>query len=149
MPFEDEEKTAFITDRGTYCYKVMPFGLKNVGATYQRLVKKVFAEQLGRNMEAYVDDMLVKSKTMLQHIVDLRKTFATLRKYGMRPNPTKCAFDISSEKFLGFIVSHRGIKANPKKHPSYTGALTSKDNKESSISSQKSSSPQSFHLEDG
>ena len=79
MTKEDEEKTSFIIDRETYCYKVMPFGLKNAGATYQRMVNKVFVEQLGRNMEAYVDDMMVKSMNMARHFDDLQETFATLR----------------------------------------------------------------------
>ena len=115
MAEEDEEKTAFVTNRAIYCYKVMPFGLKNAGATYQRLINKIFAKQLGRNMEAYVDDMLVKSRTISQHIIDLEETFSTLRAHGMRLNPTKCAFGVSSGKFLGFIISQRGIEANPEK----------------------------------
>ena len=75
---EDEEKTAFITNRGLYCYRVMPFGLKNVGATYQRLVNKIFKEQIGYNMEVYVDDMLVKSRSSVNHIADLEETFSAL-----------------------------------------------------------------------
>ena len=71
----DQEKTAFITSQGLYCYKAMSFGLKNVGATYQRLVNKMFNKQIGRNMEVYVDDMLVKSKKELAHLDDLRETF--------------------------------------------------------------------------
>ena len=80
MAKEDQEMTTFIMDHGLYCYKVMPFGLKNAGGTYQRLVNKVFSNQIGRNMEAYVDNMLVKSKSMSQHIADLEETFSTLRK---------------------------------------------------------------------
>ena len=83
----------------------MPFGLKNAEATYQRLVNKIFVSQLERNMEAYVDDMLVKSKTISQHIADLEETFFTLREHGMRLNLTKCAFKVNSGKFLGFIIS--------------------------------------------
>ena len=81
MVEEDYEKTAFITSEGLYCYKIMPFGLKNAGATYQRLVNKMFSKQIGRNMEAYVDDMLVKSKEELTHLDDLKETFATLKRY--------------------------------------------------------------------
>ena len=77
MVEEDQEKTAFITSQGLYCYKVMPFKLKNAGATYQRLVNKIFNRQIGRNMEVYVDDMLVKSKEELAHLDDLKETFAT------------------------------------------------------------------------
>jgi ribonuclease HI len=112
---QDREKTAFITDRGLYCYKVMPFGLKNAGATYQRLVNKMFQAQIGRNMEVYVDDMLVKSKESRDHIRDLHEAFATLKQYGMKLNPSKCAFGVSSGKFLGYMVSSRGIEANPEK----------------------------------
>ena len=116
MAREDEDKTSFITDQGTYCYKVMPFGLKNVGATYQRLVNSVFKEQIGRNVEVYVDDLIVKSKDPEDHIKDLEETFYTLRRYGMRLNPTKCAFGIKSGKVLGYMVTARGIEANPEKN---------------------------------
>ena len=105
MAKEDQEKIAFITSQGLYCYKVMPFGLKNAGATYQRLVNKMFSKQIGRNMEVYVDDMLVKSKEELTHLEDLKETFATLRQYRMKLNPSKCAFGVASGKFLGFMVS--------------------------------------------
>ena len=89
MAKEDQEKTAFITSQGLYYYKVMPFGLKNVGATYQRLVNKMFSQQIGRNMEIYVDDMLVKSKKELAHLDDLKETFTTFKAHRMRLNPTK------------------------------------------------------------
>ena len=79
MAKEDQEKTAFVTSQGLYCYKVMPFGLKNAGATYQRLVNKMFNKQIGRNMEVYVDDMLIKSKEELAHLDDFKETFATLK----------------------------------------------------------------------
>ena len=81
MAKEDQEKTAFITSQDLYCYKVMPFGLKNAGATYQRLVNKMFSKQIGRNMEVYVNDMLLKSKEELAHLDDLKETFATLKQY--------------------------------------------------------------------
>ena len=81
MDEEDQEKTAFTTSQGLYCYKAMPFGLKNAGATYQRLVNKMFNKQIGRNMKVYVDDMLVKSKVELAHLDDLRETFTTLKQY--------------------------------------------------------------------
>ena len=111
----DQEKTAFITSRGPFCYKVMPFGLKNAGATYQRLVNKMFHDQIGRNMEVYVDDMLVKNKKDEDHLTNLKETFQRLRRYNMKLNPTKCVFGVSSGKFLGFMVSQRGIEANPDK----------------------------------
>ena len=112
---EDQEKTAFITSQGLYCYKVMPFRLKNAGATYQRLVNKMFNKQIGKNMELYVDDMLVKSKEELAHLDNLRETFATLKHYQMKLNLSKCVFGVASSKFLGFMVSQKGIEANPKK----------------------------------
>jgi hypothetical protein len=111
----DQEKTAFITDRGLYCYKMISFGLKNAGATYQRLVNKMFRDQIGRNMEVYVNDTLVKSARALSHILDLDETFKTLRYHKMKMNPAKCAFGVSSGKFLGFMVSQRVIEANPEK----------------------------------
>ena len=101
--------------QGPYCYKVLPFGLKNVGATYQILINKMFNKQIGRNMEVYVDDMLVKSKEELAHLDDLRETFATLKQYQMKLNPSKCVFGVASSKFLGFMVSQRGIEANSEK----------------------------------
>jgi hypothetical protein len=93
----------------------MPFGLKNAGATYQRLVNAMFKNQIGRNVEVYVDDMLVKSLKSEDHLSDLEETFDVLRRYRMKLNPAKCAFGVSSGKFLGFMVSHRGIEANPEK----------------------------------
>ena len=93
----------------------MAFGLKNVGATYQRLVNKMFNQQIGRNMEVYVDDMLVKSKEELTHLDDLKEMFATLKKYQMQLNPGKCVFGVALGKFLGFMVSQRGIEANSEK----------------------------------
>ena len=83
----------------------MPFGLKNAGPTYQKLVNKMFSKQIGRNMEVYVDDMLVKSKEELTHLDNLRETFATLKQYQMKLNPGKCVFGVASGKFLGFMVS--------------------------------------------
>ncbi|XP_059669890.1 uncharacterized protein LOC132315551 [Cornus florida] len=115
MHTPDRDKTSFITDRGLYCYKVMPFGLKNAGATYQRLVNLMFKDQIRRNMEVYVDDMLVKSLKAQDHLVDLQETFQVLRKHQMKLNPSKCAFGVSSGKFLGYMVSRRGIEANPEK----------------------------------
>nr|XP_023915020.1 uncharacterized protein LOC112026560 [Quercus suber] len=115
MADEDQDKTAFITSQGLYCYKVMPFGLKNAGATYQRLVNRMFVKQIGRNVEVYIDNMLVKSKEELEHLDDLKETFDTLKQYQMKLNPRKCVFGVASEKFLGFMVSQRGIEANPEK----------------------------------
>ena len=102
---EDQEKTALIISQGLYCYNVMPFGLKNAGATYQRLVNKMFSNQIRRTMEVYMDVMLVKSKEELTHLDDLKETFTILKQYQMKLNPSKCAFGVASRKFLGFMVS--------------------------------------------
>ena len=111
----DEEQTAFITDRGLYCYKVMPFRLKNAGATYQKLVNKIFADLLGTSIEIYIDDMLVKSAAAQDHVTFMDQAFSILRQTNMMLNPSKCAFAVRAEKFLGFMVSQRGIEANSKK----------------------------------
>ena len=83
----------------------MPFGLKNVGATYQRLINKMFVRQIGLNVEVYVDDMLEKSKEEDHHLNDLRETFETLCLYRVKLNPSKCMFGVLSGKFLSFMVS--------------------------------------------
>ncbi|XP_077228555.1 uncharacterized protein LOC143861525 [Tasmannia lanceolata] len=100
----DIPKPSFITDQGTYCYQVMPFGLKNAGATHLRLVNKLFRNQIGRNMEVYVDDMLVKSKKVSDHISDLKETFQVLREHNMKLNPAKSTFRVAAGKFLGFML---------------------------------------------
>ncbi|RVX16968.1 Retrovirus-related Pol polyprotein from transposon 17.6 [Vitis vinifera] len=109
----DEEKTAFITPHGLYCYKVMPFELKNAGTTYQRLMTKIFKPLVGCTMEVYIDDILVKIKTREEHTLHLQEVFHLLRKYGMKLNPSKCAFGESADKFLGFMVNQRGIEVSP------------------------------------
>ena len=112
MDPDDQENTSFVTGQGTYCYRVMPFGLKNAGATYQRLVNRMFQKQIGASMEVYIDDMLVKSTTTELHITHLSEAFQILREYNMKLNPAKCSFGVSSGKILGFIVNNRGIEAN-------------------------------------
>ena len=94
---------------------MMPFGLKNAGATYQRLMNKMFTHQIGRNVQVYVDDMLVKSLCENNHLDDFQETFDTLRSYNMKLNPSKCVFGIIAGKFLGFTVSQRGIEVNLEK----------------------------------
>ena len=91
----------------------MPLGLKNAGATYQRLVTKMFRPLLGKTMEMYIDDMLVKSEEHPDHTTHLQQAFELLRAYGMKLNPTKCPFRVSASRFLGFMMTHRGIEANP------------------------------------
>ncbi|XP_019051451.1 PREDICTED: uncharacterized protein LOC109113947 [Nelumbo nucifera] len=105
MHHNDKENTSFITEHNTYCYKVMLFGLKNAGATYQRLVNKILKEHMGRNIKAYVEDMVVKSLRANWYTSNLGETFRVLRKYNMKLNPTKCAFEVTSGKFLGFVVT--------------------------------------------
>jgi hypothetical protein len=111
----DIPKTAFITPFGTFCHLRMPFGLRNAGATFAKLVYKVFYKQLGQNVEAYVDDIVVKSHKAFDHASDLQETFDNLRAAGMKLNPEKCIFGIRAGKLLGFHVSERGIEVNPEK----------------------------------
>src|SRR6266536_2467791 len=115
MTKEDEEKTSFITPCGTYCFIRMPFGLKSVGSMFARVVQIGFEPQLHRNMEAYMDDIVVKTKDKATLMQDLEETFTNLRKINLKLNPEKCVFGVPSGKLLGFFVSHRGIDANPDK----------------------------------
>jgi Reverse transcriptase (RNA-dependent DNA polymerase) len=126
----DEHKTTFVTDQGLYYYKVMPFGLKNIWATYQRMVNKVFHKQLGRNMKAYIDDMVVKIPSAVDHLVDLEEAFSVMMTMNMKLNPTKSLFRLSGEKFFGFIVSERGIEIHPSKCQAITNIQPSKIAKE-------------------
>ena len=109
----DQEKTAFITPIGNYHYKVMPFSLKNAGSTYQRMMTKMFKPQLGKNVEVYIDDMVVKSKLVSEHVMDFISIFEILREHKLRLNASKCSFGVGSGKFLGYMVTHRGIEINP------------------------------------
>ena len=113
LAVDDQEKIAFVTPIENYHYKVMPFGLKNVGATYQRMMTSMFEPQLGKNIDIYIDDMVVKSKVESDHVNDLRNIFDILRRYKLRLNASKCSFGVGSRKFLGYMVTHRGIKVNP------------------------------------
>ena len=94
---------------------MMPFGLKNAGATYQRLMNKMFTHQIGRNVQVYVNDMLVKSLHENNHLDNLQETFDTLRSYNMKLNPSKCVFRVTVGKFLGFMVSQKCIDVNSEK----------------------------------
>ncbi|GJW68750.1 reverse transcriptase domain-containing protein [Tanacetum coccineum] len=115
MAKKDEENTSFHTDEGVFCYTKMPFGLKNAGATYQILVDTIFKGQIGRNLEAYADDMVIKSKTEPKMITDVEETLLTLKKVNMKLNPKKCSFRMVEGKFLGYIVTSKGIRANLEK----------------------------------
>jgi hypothetical protein len=111
----DQLATPFFTPFGTYCYITMPFGLKNVGATYQRCMLRVFGDLIRRTVEAYVDDIVVKTRTANDLVADLDATFRCLKKKNIKLNPEKCVFGVPRGMLLGFIVSERGMEANPEK----------------------------------
>ena len=113
LVLDDQEKTAFVTPIGNYHYKVMPFGLKNVGSTYQRMMTIMFKPQLGRSIEVYIIDIVVKSRVVSEHVGDLMKIFEILRKHKLSLNASKCSFGVGSGKFLGYMVTHKGIEVNP------------------------------------
>ena len=115
MKESDQLATSFITPFGMYCYVTMPFGLRNARAIYQRCMLHVFGDHLGRNVEAYVDDIVVKSRKADNLVVDLRITFDCLRAKGVKLNPEKCVFGVPRGMLLGFIVSQWGIEPNPEK----------------------------------
>ncbi|GJW21126.1 reverse transcriptase domain-containing protein [Tanacetum coccineum] len=115
MAKEDEEKIAFITSQGIFCYTKMPFGLRNAGATYQRLVDKAFHKQIGKNLEVYVDDLVIKIRTKDEIVRDIEETFKTLRKINMKLNPKKCTFGVEEGMFLGYKVNSKGLKVCPNK----------------------------------
>ena len=108
----DQEKTIFVTLTGNYHYQVMLFGLKNAGSTYQRMMTRIFESQLGKSIEVYINDMVVKSKVESEHVGDLGDIFEILRKHKLRLNASKCSFGMGSDKFLGYMVTHHGIKVN-------------------------------------
>ena len=113
LALDDQEKTSFVTLIRNYHYKVMPFGLKNTGFTYQRMMTKMFESQMDKNIEVYIDDMMVKSKIVFKHIGDLADIFKILRGHKLRLNASKCSFGVGLGKFLGYMVTHRGIEVNP------------------------------------
>src|ERR1043165_6811720 len=115
MAPEDMENTTFVTQWGTFCYKVMPFGLKNAGATYQRAMVTLFHDMIHHEIEVYVDDMIARSQTEEEHLDHLQKLFDRLKKYRLRLNPNKCTFGVRSGKLLGFVVSGKGIEVDPAK----------------------------------
>jgi hypothetical protein len=115
MKKEDEPKTSFITPSGTYCYLRMLEGLKNAGGSFSRMTTKVLHSQMSRNVLTYVDDIIVKSMKQENHITDLQETFANFRQAGLKLNPEKCVFGVKKGKFLGCLVSTKGIEANQSK----------------------------------
>nr|GEV10753.1 reverse transcriptase domain-containing protein [Tanacetum cinerariifolium] len=112
---QDEEKTVFHTSHGVNCYTKIPFGLKNARATYQRLVDKAFDRQVGRNLEIYMDDLVIKSHTETELLWDIEEKFCTLRKINMKLNPKKCTFGAAEGMFLGYMINPEGIKPWPDK----------------------------------
>ena len=113
LALDNQENIAFVTPTRNYHYKVMSFGLKNVGSTYQRMMTKMFEPQLCKSIKVYIDDMVVKSKIVSEYVGDLRNIFEILRKYKLHLNASKCSFGVGSGKFLGYMVTHRGIEVNP------------------------------------
>ena len=101
-----------MTPIGNYHYKVMPFGLKNEGSSYQRMMTRMFEPQLSKSIEVYIDDMVVKSKVVSEHVGDLGAIFNILREHKLRLNASKCSFGVKFGKFLGYMVTHRGIEVS-------------------------------------
>jgi hypothetical protein len=115
MKESDQLATSFITPFGMFCYVTMPFGLWNAGATYQRCMRHVFGDHIGQTVEAYVDDIVVKTRKADDLVDDLSIAFGCLRASGVKLNPEKCVFGVPRGMLLGYIVSQRGIEANPEK----------------------------------
>ena len=113
LALDDQEKTVFVTPIGNYYYKVMPFSLKNAGSIYQRMMIRMFELQLVKSIEVYINDMVVKSQVVFEHVRDLGDIFEMLRKHKLRLNASKCSFGLGSAKFLGYMVTHKGIEVNP------------------------------------
>ena len=103
----NNEKIAFVTPHGLYCYKVMSFGLKNAGAIFQMLMTKIFKPLISHTVEVYIDDIVVKIKTRSEHTQHLEETFHLMKMYNMKLNPAKCAFGVNAGKFMGFMVTQR------------------------------------------
>ena len=115
MKESDQAATAFITPYGPFRFNTMPFGLKNASTTYQRMIQSCLEKQISKTIEAYVDDVVIKTRHVESLIDNPRLTFDSLRTYDIKLNPEKCVFGIPAGKLLGFIVSNRGIEANPAK----------------------------------
>ena len=113
LALDDQEKTVFVIPIGNYHYKVMHFWLKNAGSTYQKMMTRMFEPQLDKNIEVYIDDMVVKSKVSFGHVGDLGNIFEILGKHELRLNASKCSFGVGSGKFFGYMVTHQGIEVNP------------------------------------
>ena len=110
---KDQEKIAFISPDANYHYTMMAFGLKNAGTTYQQMIMRMFRDTIRRIVEVYIDNMVVKSKRKACHIEDLQGVFGVLRQHKLRVNMDKCAFGVVAGKFLGYLITNRGIEVNP------------------------------------
>ena len=146
MKEEDQEKTSFVTSQRLFFYKVMRFGLKNAGATYQRLMNKMFAHQLRRNVQVYVDDMLVKSVRENDHLNDLQETFNTLRSYNMKLNPSKCVFGVTNREILGLHGVPKRYRGQPGESASHIKARTPEYSESSAKLERKSCGLKQVHL---
>jgi len=127
---EDKEKTTFVTSWGTFCYKVMSFGLKNTSVTYQIAMITLFHDMMHREVKVYVDDILAKSKKEKDHERVLRRLFERLWKYQLKLNLAKCLFKVKIGKPIGFVVSGRGIEVDPDKSKAIQEMLAPKTEKE-------------------
>jgi hypothetical protein len=112
LKFKDADKTTFITPHGVYCYMTMPFSMKNAGATYQRCMQACLKEQIGRNVEVYVDDIVIKTSKEGNFLDDVHETFANLDRYSIKLNPKKFSFGVPTGQLLGYLISESGIKGN-------------------------------------
>ena len=112
LALDDQKKTVFVTPTGNYHYNVIPFGLKNAGSTYQMMMTRMFEPQLGKSTEVYIGDMVVKIKVVSKYMGNLENIFEILRRHKLRLNASKCSFGVGSGKFLGYMVTHRGIEVN-------------------------------------
>ena len=146
MKQSDQLATSFITPFGMYYYVTMPFGLRNAGATYQRCMLHVFGDHLGRSVEAYVDDIVVKSRKADDLVADLRIAFDCLQAKGVKLNPEKCVFGVPRGMLLGFVVSQRGIEPNPDKVSAITRMGPIRDLKGGTEGHGMPSVPQPIHL---
>ena len=100
-----EDKTTITTDRGIYCYKMMPFELKNAGSTFQRMVNRIFKDLIGHTIEVYINDILVKSLRRTNHVQNLSEAFYLLQEYKVKLKLEKCTFGVASGKFLGYLIT--------------------------------------------
>ena len=130
MAPEDMKKTTFIIEWGTYCYSVMPFGLKNVGTTYQRAATTLFHDIMHKDVEVYIDDMIVRSRGRANHLVALERFFERIQKFRLRLNPKKCTFGVTAGKLLGHMVSELGIEVDPDKIKAILDTLVPRTKKE-------------------